>query len=550
MVAPQNSVCTIELDAGRMPADGWRGVRLVVDFEDPDGRVRSVPAYWDGGSTWRARYSSPAAGTHAFRSRVEAPDETGLEDVRGEIAITRYEGPNPLLRHGAPAVGPDRRHLVHGDGTPFFWLADTWWSAFTARFRWPDVFQTLADDRAAKGFTVVQLVAGLVPECVPFTEPMGSEGGQPLLDGGRGPVNPAYYAVPDLKIDYLVANGVVPCIVGGWGYFARLIGREQVLEHWRHLVARYAAYPVVWCIAGEVDLPAETLPLEVAMDAEPAEAQVEIWEGASALVRELDPFDRVRTVHPSPPFGYASSEAFSDRGAFDLDMLQTGHFGRQSVPDTMVHLHTALGHGNKPVLNGECSYEGIFDSCWHDVQRFLFWSHLLQGAAGHTYGTMAIATLNDREDPRPPMTGCDSHFWQEAIDWRGATQVGLGRHILESLSWWELEPCPDLVEPHAGSGDWFAPYAARTRDGTFVVYVPSVGMMEGNTWDGVERLVLSGAGDRAYELTFVDPRSGEERPSTAARPAGGCLVLEPVANPWWMTPTGEDWVLIARPARG
>jgi hypothetical protein len=60
-----------------------------------------------------------------------------------------------------------------------FWLADTWWSGMTGPFRWPDVFQRLADDRAAKAFTVIQIVAGLVPEFEPFSprdeEPRGRD---------------------------------------------------------------------------------------------------------------------------------------------------------------------------------------------------------------------------------------------------------------------------------------------------------------------------------------------------------------------------------------
>ena len=33
------------------------------------------------------------------------------------------------------------------------------------------------------------------------------------------------------------------------------MGIERVKKHWRNLVARYGAYPVIWCLAGEVNLP-------------------------------------------------------------------------------------------------------------------------------------------------------------------------------------------------------------------------------------------------------------------------------------------------------
>jgi hypothetical protein len=545
---PTNVVCELELTAARDHDDPWSAIELDVEFTDPDGRTVAVPAYWAGGRTWRVRYSSPTAGLHGYRSVVRSDGETGLEGFAGELTVTGYDGANPLLLHGGPRVADDGRHLAHADGEPFFWLGDTWWMGMIGRFRWPDTFQTLADDRAAKGFSVVQIVAGLVPECIPFSETMVNEGGQPWTQEGTGRVNPAFYSVPDLKIDYLVAKGIVPCIVGGWGFYANWLGEERVRRHWRYLVARYAAYPVVWCIAGEVDVAlrpdTEFNPLE---DGRPVE-QVRIWEDASRMVGEIDPFGRVRTVHPSPVWAYASSEAFSSRDAFDLDMLQTGHSGMHSVPETMDHLHAALAHGDKPVLNGECSYEGIFDSCWQDVQRFLFWSHMLSGAAGHTYGTMAISTFNSREDPRWPLSRVSVHFWEDAIEWLGAAHVGVGRRILERFPWWELEPCREAFDPHAGPEDWILPYAARVADGTLIGYVPGSGMLGRDGWrDAFFRLrdlALVGLADGEYDCVFIDPRTGDEVWPMRARSVDGRLPLR--REGLYATPTGEDWVLVAR----
>jgi hypothetical protein len=214
----------------------------------------------------------------------------------------------------------------------------------------------------------------------------------------------------------------------------------------------------------------------------------------------------------------------------------------------MVHLAAARSRGDKPVLNGECSYEGIFDSCWQDVQRFLFWSHMLSGAAGHTYGAMAIAAMNDRGDPYLPMTRCNSHVWQDAIGWAGSVELGVGKRVLQELRWWQLEPCPHLVQPHAGPTDWFQPYAARLRDGGLVIYFPSVATQEGNDWRGVETLSISGMEDGSHDAIFVDPRNGNKLPPMRLVAEDGRHVLKPTSNPWWVTPTGEDWVMIVRRA--
>lgn len=567
--ATLTGVHELELVASREPADPWAEIELDVELTDPDGTVRVVPAFWAGGRSWRVRYSSRLAGTHSYRTVVRAGEDTGLEGREGVLTIAGYQGPNPLLLHGAPTVAPDGRHLMHADGTPFLWLADTWWSALTARFRWPDTFETLTADRVAKGFNVIQLVAGLVPEFGLFSPLMASEGGQPWQDRGQGPINPGFYDVPDLKIDHLVANGLVPCIVGGWGSWAGVLGREKVLQHWRYLVARYAAYPVVWCLAGEVEQAIAFAPMDgqphagdvsiFDMDSDEqvarGKAQAAIWEEASRLVARIDPFERIRTVHPCPGLAWSSSGAFESRDSFELDMLQTGHSGVPTVPETMEHVLASLAHGDKPVINGECSYEGIGGSCWEDVQRFLFWSHMLSGTAGHTYGTMPISTFSSREDHYLPPSRACSADWEDAIEWRGAAHVGVGRRILERLRWWELRPAPEAIEPHAGPDNWFCSYAARHPDGSVVVYVPGLGTSAPKPNHMLEtlgrRTMLVGlTPGRRYRATYVDPRTGAEWSSVVFEAEEGGRPLAGLADATRYArdaPTWEDWVLIVRP---
>jgi hypothetical protein len=550
---PRNAIAEIEFVAGVEITDPWTRLEVDVEFTDPDGRTRRVPAFWDGGRVWRVRYSSGIEGTHRYRAIEDGPGAAvanGLDGREGELRIGGYTGTNPLLVHGAPMIAADSRHLAYADGTPFFWLADTWWTGMTGRFRWPDVFQQLADDRAAKGFSVVQIVAGLVPEFEPFSPGTRNEGGQPWTGGGLGSINPAFFRVPDDKIDYLVGRGIVPCIVGGWGNYALLMGRERILAHWRYIVARYGAYPVVWCIAGEVDLPT-SLSDDFRLQKPPAE-QVRVWEDASQYVRSIDPFERVRTVHPCPVFAYASSEAFASRSSFDLDMLQTGHTGANCVASTMTHLQAALAPGDKPVLNGECSYEGIFDSNWQDLQRFLFWSHLLSGTAGHTYGTMAISTFNSKDDPYVPLSHVSMHFWEDAIDWLGARHVGVGRRILETLDWSTLEPRQGMISPHAGPDDWFLPYVATTADGTVVLYIPGMALLDPTGWPAdwpasLAKMQLTDLPANAYTATYVNPRTGAREPSTRVIPEGGAATIDGDGAAYHAAPTGEDWVLLLVP---
>ena len=121
--------------------------------------------------------------------------------------------PNRLYGRGALSVSDDRRYLHHEDGTPFFWLGDTWWMGLTKRLRWPEDFQELAADRVAKGFNVVQIVGGLYPDQGPFDPRGANEAGFPW-DQDFTRINPAWWDHADLRIHYLVETGPLPCILG------------------------------------------------------------------------------------------------------------------------------------------------------------------------------------------------------------------------------------------------------------------------------------------------------------------------------------------------
>ena len=165
-----NVMVELTFTATRVYPDPFNEVTLDAIFCDPKGRELRVPAFWAGTNVWKVRYASPVVGTHRFRSECSEARDQGLHGVKGAIKVAPYAGKNPLLRHGALRVAADQRHFAQADGTPFFWLGDTWWMGLCQRLRWPEEFQTLAADRRAKGFNVVQIVAGLYPDMPAFDE--------------------------------------------------------------------------------------------------------------------------------------------------------------------------------------------------------------------------------------------------------------------------------------------------------------------------------------------------------------------------------------------
>jgi hypothetical protein len=255
--AAQNAVTEWSYVSGKAYADPFAEVSLDVQFTDPSGVERVVPAFWAGGQTWRVRYASAQVGLHRYVTVCSDRDNIDLHEVEGALQVTASLGRTELDGHGRLRRAAGRRYLEYEDGTPFFWLGDTWWMALCRRLDWPAGLQALTADRVAKGFTVAQIVAGLYPDMPPFDERGANEAGYPWEEGFSRP-NPSYFDMADLRLMHLIRAGIVPCIVGSWGFYMGFAGADVLRQHWRYLIARYGAYPVIWCAAGEAQMPSLT----------------------------------------------------------------------------------------------------------------------------------------------------------------------------------------------------------------------------------------------------------------------------------------------------
>jgi hypothetical protein len=534
----QNSIAQWSYTSDKRYADPFNDVTLEVMVTDPGGNERRVPAFWAGEGTWTVRYASPLTGEHHFRTLCSDTRDGDLHGHSGVIGVTPYEGRNPLLQHGPLRLAADRRHLEHADGAPFFWLGDTWWMGFCRRLSWPDDFTLLATDRAAKGFTVIQIVAGLYPDMPAFDPRGANEAGYPWEEGFAR-INPAYFDQADLRLAHLVRAGLAPCIVGSWGYYLDFAGPEVLKRHWRYLIARWGAYPVIWCVAGEALMPyyAPAAGGDAQRTRTPDELRA-FWTELAGTIRETDPFGRPVTIHPTR-YGH---DQVSDPGVLDLDMLQTGHSGYPTLPDTIDFLETALSHPPAmPVLVAEADYEGILESSREEVQRFLFWSCLLSGAAGHTYGANGLWQVNSREQPYGPSphgTSWGEVTWEEAYRLPGSGQVGLGKHLLERYPWQQFEPHPEWITPHQSPGNRIAPYAAGLPDGVRLFFIPSASIWA--VWSGQATLNDLAAG-RTYRAAWFDPKTGREHA------IGPVLADDQGAFTLPRPPIFQDWVIVLEP---
>jgi hypothetical protein len=437
-----NVMVEVAFEARRAHDDPFNKVSLDVVFTDPSEKTVRVPAFWAGDNKWKARYASPTLGMHRFRSECSDTHDPGLQGVTGAIQIKPYTGDNPFYKHGPLQVAADRRYLQYADGTPFFWLGDTWWMGLCHRLHWPDEVKTLAADRKKKGFNVIQIVAGLYPDMPPFDPRGANEAGFPWEEK-YARIRPEYFDAADRRIEYLVDQGFSPCIVGAWGYFMPLMGVEKAKQQWRYLIARYGALPVVWCAAGEANLPwylAKGFPYD-------DRKQVTDWTEVMRYIRATDPYHRPLTIHPTGIGRLSARHATDDPALLDIDMLQTPHGQLSAVGPTVQTVQQSYADmPTMPVINGEAAYEMLSDSLPTQWTRQMFWLCMTNGAAGHTYGANGIWQCNRRGEPhgKSPHGGDYGHIpWDEAMKLPGSGQLGLGKKLFEKFEWQKFTPHPE-----------------------------------------------------------------------------------------------------------
>ena len=534
--AKTNVPVEFPLKAERAYSDIFDEIEVDVIYQGPDGGEWRVPAFWAGDNIFRVRFAAPSPGRYSYRSICSNPDDAGLHGQTGEIVVEPYEGPGDLFQHGRLRVAESRRTLEHADGTPFLWMGDTWWMGLVKRFDWPDGVRSLVADRVAKGFNLIQIVAGPLPdfdaEDATWHPQQANEAGWPWeKDWTR--INPRFYDLADLRIAYLVENGLVPCIVGMWGFYLPLMGVRKAKQHWRNLVARYGAYPVIWCAAGEVKMPTYSRHrIPGAWESEGA-ALAEGWTEVTRCIRECDPYHNPITAHPTCPSD--SREMLLDETLLDIDMLQTGHSGHYSLRPSAELVNAAVArHPRMPVVNGEACYEGSMGGSWQEVQRFLFWTSMTSGAAGHTYGAQGIWAMSSRDEPFAGSTmSWGDTFWQDAMHLPGSAHVGLGRRFFERYPWWLFEP---RLEPEVEKLGRISAFATGIPGTVAIFYLPA--SCTEPALAGVKGARVSIEPGVTYIASFFNPRTGAEIEIG--------LVKSDADGKWPVPrmPSMEDWILV------
>ena len=246
-----NTLIQWEYISQKKYTDPFNTIELDVKIISPTGESWIIPTFWMGVQRWGVRFIAKEVGEYKVDTVCTDTKNASLHQVKDRLIIL----PSNTNKF-PPTLQQDCSHsyLVDENKKPFLWLSDTWWMALSSRLSFPIEFKRLTDKRKNQGFNVIMLVAGLMPDMDSFDERCANEAGLPW-EVDYTQINPLYFDKADERIAHLIQEGMIPCILGSWGYYLQHMGEEKMKQHWRYIIARWGAYPVVWCIAGEATMP-------------------------------------------------------------------------------------------------------------------------------------------------------------------------------------------------------------------------------------------------------------------------------------------------------
>jgi len=536
----------IVLQAEAAVSNPFMDLELWAEFTAPDGSVLKLLGFWDGDNTYKIRFAPTQLGAWSYCTYA-TNDDPGLRS-KGTVECVPYTGDKALYQHGFLRTGPKGRYLIHDDGTPFFWLADTHWT-FVTEERWSESncpkyesqFKAVVDRRVEQHFTVYQCNFRDGKDYYAFGRYL-----EFLLETEQGylPNLELLHENVDPKMQYLADAGLVIAAGYSWG---GAIMAEKRLERYKllakYLVARYGAYPKIWTLAGEVP----------GYNPEDMPQMEALWREVALETQKYDGYNHLRTAHCAT--NEPRTDTYFDEPWFDFVMTQSGHGDFRIDED--IYKEFISGHKGKPFVEAESMYDGIQSNEAYApryvtpmIVRRPAYLCIQSGGCGYSYGANGVWELQYEADQGAWGETWGSMAWYEGLELSGAESMKYMRDFYESVGWHRLQPIDDLITVFGGFSNIEAPSTfnsvelrmratpAFTADDEMKTVV---GYYKPTARNAVQIRTLSA---KSYTAKWFDPDTGEYTLIDAnVRPAHGSWVAP-------RKPKSQDMVLLLQANEG
>lgn len=497
------------------PANPYTELSGDAELVAPSGVVVRAGLFWEGGTTWRFRFSPSELGTWHWRTMSM---DNGLDGHSGSFNAV----PSDLKGSIQPMSGHPY-HFERQNGEPFWFMGDTAWALYNdipeERHDREGALRYV-DARAAQGFNVLHSM--LLSEGGD-----GNSGGPPWINIGSQELNAGYWQEVDRRLAYANSKGIVCGLALAWGDkrkvekfpWRRFPDLEARKRYARYIAARFAAYNVYFIVAGEWHGEVRT------RGSDEESVRREFIEIGNAL-HEADAQHRMVAIHPMTAQG-------SVREFNDARWMSFGDY-QQNYRDLHGRL-LASRTFHKPVVNSEYGYhlrdqngDGTPDkdnSTSLPAIRRATWDIVMAG--GYAVTGFGTTYFGGHRDPGPfDLDAKKNKDWER--------QFGIVRKLFTSTSWWKLEPHDELLRCETARGkdtrefEQAAPpavtYGCLAEPGrTCLVYFR--GLTKELSVDFTPADAASGS--HAFDVT-----SGETKPVQIKKTPRGFVIVPPDAGEW------------------
>lgn len=484
----------ITLTATNTYANPFMDASITAVFTGPGGTIIRRPGFWDGSNTWKIRFAPTKTGTWSYTVTASDTTDTGLHGQTGSLNCVAYTGSLPVYKHGFLKVSDTKRHLIHADSTPFWYMGDTHW--FMEHEDFDTVFKVVVDKRITQKYTVYQ------------SHPTRGY----LSNSGATNIDTLKYRQLDRYFEYISEKGLVHAFGldchNAIDYFTAEGSRRVA----KYVCARYGAYPVLFFTSQEVDLWGNETKWKNAFD------EWNLWDDYN---------------HPATCHLYYSTNGetklWGNDPEHDLFFLQAGH----GIVHTAAHYKSYWDYNTpvKPFLEVESNYEeirmGSLPNNADNVRKAAY-KAIQCGSAGFGYGANGLwnncfsaTDCNCCED-------WGINHWSQALNFPGGAQMQYITEFYTSIEWWKL--IPRFTDPSwCTVSDGENVIVKSSGVSTYVAYFTS---------SGTSCTFRNMSDSTPYVASWFNPRNGSSTLiNSNVRSVNGSWTAP-------SKPTNEDWLLL------